>query len=103
MLFTSDTHHEGISNSIMESMASGVPVIATEGGGTSEIINDDINSFIIPRHDVEKAYGLLKNLLSDSNYRRFIGNMAKKHIQEHFLLSKMGSEYIDLYNKLIKQ
>ena len=103
MLFTSEVHAEGVSNSIMEAMAAGLPVIATEGGGTTEIITDGLNGYIIPLHDKMKAYKLMKNLLVDKSQCHFIGCMAEKHIRENFQLSHMGNEYIALYNKLTKK
>ena len=103
MLFTSEIHKEGISNSIMEAMAAGLPVIATEGGGTPEIINDCVNGYIIPLHDVTKAYQIMKSLLTDESQRHLVGEAARAHIYDNFQLSKMGDEYIDLYQKLLKK
>lgn len=103
MLFTSEVHKEGVSNSIMEAMAAGLPVIATDGGGTPEIIKDGENGYIIPLHDVERAFKILKKLLSDDMLRKQIGERAKKHIQEHFLLTRMGDDYMNLYKKLLNQ
>lgn len=103
VLFTSEVHAEGISNSIMEAMAAGLPVIATEGGGTGEIIQDEINGYIVAMHDVDSAYNIIRNMLEDENQRRFIGAAARKHIQNNFQLSKMCDEYIQLYNSLIKK
>lgn len=103
MLFTSEVHKEGVSNSIMEAMAAGLPVIATDGGGTPEIIEDGVNGYIIPLHDVMRAFKILKKLISDDLLRKQIGERAKKHIQDHFLLSRMGDDYMNLYAKLLNQ
>jgi glycosyltransferase involved in cell wall biosynthesis len=101
MLFTSEVHAEGVSNSIMEAMATGIPVIATDGGGTPEIITDGLNGFIVQMHGVDKAYKLLKDLLLDEGKRRNIGTAAKLNVQQHFLLSHMGDEYLHLYRELL--
>ena len=103
VLFTSEIHSEGISNSIMEAMAAGVPVIATKGGGTAEIIQDGENGFIVPLHGVKEAYRILNNLLVNEEKRKFIGSTAQKHIQDNFQLSKMGDEYLGLYKKLMQR
>lgn len=103
MLFTSDVHKEGVSNSIMEAMAAGIPIIATDGGGTPEIIKDAENGYIIPLHDVERAFKILKKLLTDDMLRKQIGERAKRHIQDQFLLSRMGDDYMNLYTKLLNQ
>ena len=101
MLFTSDVHSEGVSNSIMEAMATGIPVIATDGGGTPEIITDGQNGFIVPMQGVDKAYLLMTELLNDENKRISIGSAAKMHVQQNFLLSHMGDEYMRLYRELL--
>ncbi|MBR5033779.1 MAG: glycosyltransferase family 4 protein [Bacteroidales bacterium] len=101
MLFTSEVHLEGVSNSIMEAMATGIPVIATDGGGTPEIITDGQNGFIVPLHGVDKAYQLLKDLLLDNVKRSMIGSTAKLTVQQNFLLSHMGDEYMRLYRELL--
>ncbi len=101
MLFTSEVHKEGVSNSIMEAMAAGLPVIATDGGGTPEIITDGLNGYIVPLHSVELAYERLRSLIEDENKRHYIGDIAQKHIREKFLLSRMGDDYMNLYTKLL--
>ncbi len=102
VLFTNDNvHSEGVSNSIMEAMAAGLPVIATRGGGTNEIITSGKNGFIIEPGDVESAFKILNKLLLDTNYRKCIGNMARQEIKERFLLSDMTNDYLRLYQSLL--
>lgn len=101
LLFTnSKVHAEGISNSILESMAAGLPVIATDGGGTPEIIEDGKSGFIVKPGDSDAAVKLLHMLHDDKVVRIEIGKNAKTRIQEHFTLDVMTSKYIELYNKL---
>lgn len=102
VLFTnSDVHAEGVSNSIMESMASGVPVIATAGGGTAEIIEDEQNGYIIEPKNVEMAYKRLILLLDNKEKRIIMGEHAKMTVQNKFNLSSMAGQYLSLYNELL--
>ena len=101
LLFTnSKVHAEGISNSILESMAAGLPVIATDGGGTSEIIEDGKSGFIVKPTDSAEAAITLRKIYNDDNLRKEIGNKAKERIQKSFTLDAMAKEYINLYDKL---
>lgn len=103
ILFSNNNiHAEGVSNSIMESMAAGIPVIATDGGGTPEIITDNVNGYIIPPADVEKALKLINVLIDNVQLRSNIGIAAKKTIQDRFTLDKMTCEYINLYSELLQ-
>lgn len=102
VLFTNDhVHSEGVSNSIMEAMAVGLPVIATAGGGTAEIIDNEVDGFIITPKDVNSCFALLKRLLKDDSYRATVGRNAVDKVKEKFLLSKMVDEYIKLYKAVL--
>lgn len=104
VLFTnSDVHAEGVSNSIMESMAAGVPVIATEGGGTAEIITSNEDGFIIQPKNVDNACEHLVVLLENDNLRKTMGHKASETIKNRFVLDSMGEEYYQIYYNLIKK
>lgn len=98
LLFTNDkVHAEGVSNSILESMAAGLPVIATNGGGTPEIIENGVSGFIVEPGDCNQAVELLKKLLSDNQLKTRLGLAAKQRIEEKFSLRSMTDKYINLY------
>ena len=96
-------HAEGISNSIMESLAAGVPVIATKGGGTSEIILDGEDGFLVNPKDYKKAYEYLKELLTNDFLYTSYCKKAVSDIKERFLLSTMVDNYQKIYHQLIKK
>ena len=101
LLFTNDkVHAEGISNSILESMAAGLPVIATDGGGTPEIIVDKNSGFLVKPCDSEVAASWLRRLYLEEDFRNEIGSNAKKRILESFTLAVMTKKYIDFYNEI---
>ena len=103
VLFSNDeVHAEGVSNSIMESMAEGIPVIATRGGGTPEIITDSVNGYIIEPKDSSQALRHIVTILKDSNLYNRLSNNARQTIKEQFTLDQMTSKYIELYNDLLK-
>lgn len=94
-------HGEGISNSLMEYMVLGKPVIATQGGGTAELVSDGEVGFIIPPDHVEALVQKLLRLLDDSELAHRLGENGKKRIHEHFNLDRMTDEYIQLYRQLL--
>lgn len=95
------TFGEALSNSILESMAWGVPVIASDGGGTPEIISNGQNGILISSHSADYAAKILTDLLDDGERLNQMGKHAFKTVKEHFLLERMTKEYLQLYNKLI--
>lgn len=102
MLFTNNEFHaEGVSNSIMEAMAAGLPVIATEGGGTGEIIEDKKNGFIIKPKDSQQATEILAMIINKPEAAEEVGAMAKETILRKFNIEDKTQEYLDLYKSLV--
>ncbi|MGI9551751.1 MAG: glycosyltransferase [Aurantibacter sp.] len=95
-----EVHGEGISNSIMEYMALGKPVIATEGGGTNEIVLDGETGFLVPAKSPEIMANKMLELLENSGKAEQMGRAGQNHIRDHFNLAKMTLEYLKLYQRL---
>lgn len=92
---------EGLSNSLMEYMATGLPIIATNSGGTPELINHDTTGYLTVPGNLEQLVHLLMKLIDDKELRLKIGSAAKAHLIEHFSMEKMIKSYVDLYTKII--
>lgn len=102
MLLTTGAHQEGFSNSVLESMAAGLPTIATKTGGTPEIINEGETGFMVPVEDWEAAFSILKKLINDKELKVEVGNRAKKEVETNYTLDKMTERHIELYKTLLK-
>ena len=96
-------HGEGISNSIMEYMALGKPVVATDSGGTSEIIIDFGTGYIIPPSDVGILTEKIRILLSNNELAKRMGEAGRKRIYEFFTLDSMVEKYFTIYRSLVDQ
>lgn len=94
-------HKEGISNSILESMALGTPVIATNDGGSPEIISDGVNGFLVNENDISVASDALCKLLDNSQELLRVSENARMTVQDKFLLEHMIYNYQNLYAKLL--
>ena len=85
----------------MEYMALGKPVIATEGGGTGELVINGKTGFLIkgpfPKEIAEKILVLLYN----NNMAEKMGLAGKKKIETDFNIDRMISSYLELYNKIL--
>lgn len=92
------TFTEGISNSVLEYMALGKPVVATSGGGTGELITDRETGFLVRPSDPDELAGMIGLLLDDRNLRDETGLKAKKRIEDYFSMDQMIRKYMDLYN-----
>lgn len=96
------TFTEGISNSILEYMALGKPVIATAGGGTNEIVDEGKTGMLVSQSDVNDLYQKMEILISDPEMCKQMGKAGKDKIVNHFSIDKMVKDYIVNYRSLIK-
>lgn len=94
------SYSEGLSNSILEYMACGKPVIASNSGGTKEIISDRQTGFLITDETTGEIANLITCLLDDRAKRRDIGENARLHVQKYFTVERMGSDFVKLYSEL---
>lgn len=74
---------EGFSNSVLEYMAMGVPVVATDVGGNREIVQDGITGYLVPRNNPKAMAEKICNLLENSRLRNEMGKAARNLIKEY--------------------
>jgi len=91
---------EGLSNSIMEYMASGLPVVATDVGGNPELIEDGKTGFLIKPNDRQKLGESISILLEERRIARKMGAAGRESLQNKFSIEKMVGEYRELYRSL---
>lgn len=98
-----DTHGEGISNAIMEYMALGKPVIATDCGGNGELVVEGRTGYLIGSGDVAALTERAQRLLDDPALARRLGKEGRERIHNEFSLERMTSDYVRLYRELAAQ
>lgn len=103
LLTNSKVHGEGISNSIIEYMALGKPVIATRGGGTSEAISDGENGFLINPHDSYQLVQSIQKLINDKDLRQQFGAKSYEIAHNKFDLKIMTESYFKMYQQLLQE
>jgi glycosyltransferase involved in cell wall biosynthesis len=91
---------EGMSNSLMESMALGVPVVATDAGGAREMITDGIEGAVVPRGEIAAAASRLVALATDPGARARAGEAGRARIAREFSIERMVDAYARLYEEL---
>lgn len=95
------TYTEGISNSIMEYMVLGKPVIASDGGGTKELVIDNETGYLIPQRDVGRLLEGLNILSKSEELRVKFGANGQHRIHNVFTLDRMKKDYYRLYQRLM--
>jgi len=92
---------EGFSNSIIEYMAFGKPVIATDAGGNGEIIKNGMNGYLVPSGDFESMAKLIIDLLKDSKKRIEMGLNAVSFVRKQYSWSNKINEIEDYYYRIM--
>lgn len=87
---------------ILEAMACGKPVIASNVGGIPEIIKDKINGRLIPPGSVSGLTDAAIELLGDAKMRENLGGNAKKYVEEQYAPQKVMQKIEKIYSELIK-
>lgn len=95
----SSKEREGCPNFLMEAMSLGVPVVATEAGGTREIVRDGRTGLVVPRRDAAQLARALERMLEEEGTRRELAARARREAADRFANTRMIREFEDLYSQ----
>jgi glycosyltransferase involved in cell wall biosynthesis len=94
---------EGLSNSLLESMASGVPVIAARVGGNPEIIEHEVSGLLVPPRDSAALAAAISRLLVDASLAARFGEAGRRRVSEVFSMERSVGEVESLYERLVER
>lgn len=99
-LYINSSEHEALSFLIIEVLACGVPIIATDMGGNRDIINDETNCGLLVQYNDHKglAEAIIK-VLEDRELRETLSKNALKTVEDKFNLDKVAQETYNLYEE----
>lgn len=96
-VFTLPSKSEGLSNTILEAMAAGQPVVATDVGGASELVIDGQTGLLVPPEDSDALAAAVATLAADPGRRRRMGEAGQQRARNEFSLDRMVASYETLY------
>ncbi len=99
-IYLSTSLFEGLSNSIMEAMSAGLPVIGTDVGDNRYLIEDGYNGFIVPCMDVEIITDRIRYLINNEDIRREYGLNSRIKIEKEFSEAELLKHYYKLFENL---
>lgn len=94
---------EGISNTILEAMATGLPVIATHVGGNAELIEDGMTGLLVPAANSELLARAMLSYYQNQGVARRHARTAQRVAAERFSLDRMVDDYSTLYESMLAQ
>jgi glycosyltransferase involved in cell wall biosynthesis len=100
-LFCLLSRSEGMSNALLEAMASGVPCVATAVGGTPEVIDDGHTGYLVPSEDPVAAAGRILRLLENPEAATRMGEAARVVVKHRFSAQRMIDDLVQSYEGLL--
>jgi glycosyltransferase involved in cell wall biosynthesis len=97
----STSSYEGQSNAIMEAMAAGVPVVATDIAGTRDLVVPEQTGYLVPVGDRAAIAKQANRLLDDRQLAARLGQAARQRMQEEFSVGQMVDRHVRLYRELL--
>jgi L-malate glycosyltransferase len=95
-VYANSSTHEGVSLTILEAMAAGLPVVATEVGGTPEIVDAGCGR-LVPARDPHALANGLAAFVSNEALREELGRVGRQRVEQRFTIERMVGEYRDAY------
>jgi glycosyltransferase involved in cell wall biosynthesis len=102
-VFVLPSLNEGISNTILEAMATGLPVLASAAGGNVELVEDGVVGALFPPGDVPALARLIERYLDEAALRRRHGAAARAAAEARFSLPAMVDAYRSVYDGLTRR
>jgi glycosyltransferase involved in cell wall biosynthesis len=100
-IYVVSSHYEGLSNVMIEAMASGLPVISTRVSGSSVLLEFPAAGVVVDVNDEEQLAGAIRSLLQDEPLRTRLGENARLTFESRFSLANLAKKTISLYSKLL--
>jgi glycosyltransferase involved in cell wall biosynthesis len=100
-LFVLPSISEGISLTLLEAMARGLPVVATRVGGNPEVVKDGETGLLVAPHSPRELAAAIRQIYMDPQQGRRMGLAGRQRVQQHFDVRRMVATYESIYRKLV--
>jgi glycosyltransferase involved in cell wall biosynthesis len=88
---------EGLPTAIVEAMACGLPVVATDVGGVRELVHDGATGYVVPPRDPSAIATAVSRLLSDADLRSALGRRARQRVEDCLSIARCVEAHLRAY------
>jgi glycosyltransferase involved in cell wall biosynthesis len=96
-VYLNSSIHEGVSLTLLEAMAAGLPIVATSVGGNPEVVVHRQTGLLVPARDAQVLADAVVGLLRSPRHRQAMGSAGRTRVLEHFSVDRMVQSYQESY------
>jgi glycosyltransferase involved in cell wall biosynthesis len=100
-IFIYPSHYEGMPMAVIEAMASGLPIIATQVGGLPDLVFPGVNGLLVPAGQPDQLADAIHQLILDSQMRRSMQRKSFQLAQEKFDIEELALRLVDIYRTIL--
>lgn len=97
------SYREGLPRAVSQALASGLPVVAYDCDGSSEVCLDGLTGFVVAKRDLAALSDRLERLASNPELRTKFGRAGRDYVRKNFAVENMVDEIYALYQRLLKR
>ncbi len=99
-LFVLPSHEEGLSLALLEAMAIGLPIVASDIAGNRCVIEPEINGLLVPAGNAAAMAAAIDRVAAEADWAVGLGAAARRKVQEHYSLERMVDDHVTLFRRL---
>jgi len=97
-VYVNCSNYEGVSLTILEAMAAGLPVVATRVGGNAEVVLDGETGIVVPGRQAAPLADAIAAMSADPRVRREMGEAGRRRVEQEFSIERMVDDYRRAYD-----
>jgi len=101
-LFVQSSHTEGMPSVLLEALAAQTAVVATQVGGTGELVVEGATGLMVPPNDPEALAEAMRKVLCDNELRRTMGENGRRRVEQSFTIEAQADAYWELFCRLTR-
>ena len=101
-IFVLPSYREGTPVTVLEAMAMGLPVVATDVPGCREAVVAGETGFLVPPRNVDELVQAIRKLVEDPALRRRMGQAGRARVVQHFAVERIVEQYLELYTEVLE-
>ena len=100
-IFVTATTWEGMPNTVLEAMATGLPVVGTQAPGLDQLVCEGRNGYIVPLNNIDTLADRLGRLINNTHERQRMGKESRKIAEREFSWEHISAQYVEIYEQVL--